>query len=102
MKANRLLWALALIVGCLTFFISFRISRSYLLRRNQQHPFPQNIQVAEAAPETIEQMRAKAEKGDANAQLLLGWHYFTGKGVATNYSEALKWFRTSAEQGNAN
>jgi hypothetical protein len=49
-------------------------------------------------PETIED---KAEKGDAEAQLRLGWMYEKGDGRAQDYVEAVKWHRKAAEQGNA-
>ena len=45
--------------------------------------------------------KALAEKGDAAAQVLLGYRYFTGLGVAKDFTEAAKWFRKAADQGNA-
>ena len=45
---------------------------------------------------------ALAEQGDAEAQNALGLMYATGKGVASvDGNEALKWFRRSADLGNA-
>ena len=41
----------------------------------------------------------KAEKGDASAQLNLGYMYFSGKGVPNDQKEAAKWIRKAAEQG---
>ncbi len=38
---------------------------------------------------------------DPNAQFALGDCYYAGRGVKQNYGEAAKWFRASAEQGNA-
>ncbi|MDB4130150.1 sel1 repeat family protein, partial [Amylibacter sp.] len=38
---------------------------------------------------------------DAIAQSNLGVMYKNGKGVLKDYNEAVKWFRLSAEQGNA-
>jgi TPR repeat protein len=44
-------------------------------------------------------LRAEAEKGDAKAQNELGAVFFLGKfGTATNYAEALRWWRKAAEQ----
>ena len=40
-----------------------------------------------------------AQAGDKDAQYDLGNHYFSGDGVGTNYTEAVKWFRLSAMQG---
>ena len=42
-----------------------------------------------------------AEKGDANAQYLVGNLYADGKGVARDDAAAFKWFRLAADQGNA-
>jgi TPR repeat protein len=46
-------------------------------------------------------IRAKAEKGDAEAQVLLGERYVWGNGVLQDFAEALKWFRKAADQDNA-
>ena len=43
----------------------------------------------------------KAEKGDSIAQCSVGYYYETGKGVAKNMAEAVKWYEKSASQGNA-
>lgn len=42
-----------------------------------------------------------AEKGDAVAQLKLGFIFDQGLGVAQNSAEALRWYTTSAAQGDA-
>lgn len=44
----------------------------------------------------------KANSGDANAQYELGDCYYSGEGVPQDYNEAVKWWKKSAEQGNAN
>jgi len=41
------------------------------------------------------------QPGLPTAHFNLGSSYYTGKGTPQNYKEALKWFKTSAEQGNA-
>jgi clan AA aspartic protease (TIGR02281 family) len=46
-----------------------------------------------------ENFRALAEKGNADAQLNLGWMYANGEGVPQDYAEAVKWYRKAAEQG---
>jgi TPR repeat protein len=53
------------------------------------------------APERseFEKTRAKAEKGDAEAQLSLGLFYASGSGVAPDLGKAAKWERKAAEQG---
>ncbi|MEE2862811.1 MAG: tetratricopeptide repeat protein [Gemmatimonadota bacterium] len=45
--------------------------------------------------------RARAEEGDALAQLNLGVMYENGRGVPEDDVEAVRWFRLAAEQGNA-
>ena len=46
-------------------------------------------------------IRRIAEQGNAEAQLVLGGMYFSGKGVAQDTREALRWYRQAAEQGTA-
>ena len=46
-------------------------------------------------------MRARAEKGDAKAQVNLASMYYYGKGVPQNYGEAVRWCGKAAEQGYA-
>lgn len=41
----------------------------------------------------LEELRQKAEKGDALAECDLGWCYFYGKDMTQDYNEASKWFR---------
>ena len=48
----------------------------------------------------IADIRARAERGDADAQLLLGVLYAEGRGVPQDEAEAVRWFRRAAEQGN--
>jgi len=45
--------------------------------------------------------RARAEKGDVEAQYHVGSNYWFGKGVAVDRAEAGRWFRKSADQGHA-
>ena len=54
------------------------------------------------ASENIEQLRAKAEQGDALAQFTLGEMYEKGRGVPQDDKRAAAWYRKSAEQGFAN
>ena len=49
----------------------------------------------------FEQLLARAEEGDANAQLSLGEKYYDGQGVLKDYKEAMKWYRKAADQGDA-
>ncbi len=45
--------------------------------------------------------KAKAEKGEAKDQFNLGVCYDKGRGVAKDYTEAVKWYRKAAEQNDA-
>ncbi|CUS34678.1 SEL1-like repeat protein [Candidatus Nitrospira nitrificans] len=42
-----------------------------------------------------------ADRGDAKAQLQMGYQYEHGEGVRKNDDEAARWYRKAAEQGNA-
>ena len=46
-------------------------------------------------------LRARADQGDAEAQFALGAVYATGRGVPQDAREAVRWFRLAAEQGHA-
>jgi TPR repeat protein len=52
-------------------------------------------------PVDFNQIKAKAEQGDAAAQNLVGEMYAKGEGVRPDYDQAVKWYRQAAEQGNA-
>ena len=43
--------------------------------------------------------RIHAERGDAEAQLILGILYDKGEGVPQDFAEAVRWYRRAAEQG---
>jgi TPR repeat protein len=47
------------------------------------------------------EIRAKAEKWEAEARHNLGNCYRTGEGVAKDAPEAVKWYHKAAEQGHA-
>lgn len=46
--------------------------------------------------------RAKAEAGDAEAQLVLGMMYEKGVGTEASLEQALQWYMKSVEGGNTN
>ena len=64
---------------------------------------PQQNQTA-SKPVALKQedLKSKAEGGDANAQYNLGSAYFNGNGVAKDEAEAVNWWRKAAEQNFAN
>ena len=49
----------------------------------------------------LQYLKPKADQGMAEAQSLLGVIYHQGQGVTRNDSEAVKWFRKAADQGDA-
>jgi TPR repeat protein len=52
-----------------------------------------------AEVKSIQDLKAKAVKGDRGAQRDLAMAYGKGEGVAQDYAEAAKWFRKAAELG---
>ncbi len=55
-----------------------------------------------APADDIADLRARANHGDARAQVNLGYAYDAGQGVGQNYKRAHFWFRKAADQGYAN
>src|SRR5437762_13996304 len=58
-------------------------------------------QQTKADQKPIEEVKAKAEAGNAESQVELGLRYEQGKGVAKDQAEAVKWYRKAAEQNYA-
>jgi TPR repeat protein len=54
---------------------------------------------AKAYAQAIALLKPLAEKGDPEAQCLMGNVYHLGLGLTPNLSEAVRWYRKSAEQG---
>ena len=57
--------------------------------------------VGTAQQESIEELRARAEQGEASAQYNIGVRYDNGRGVPENDPEAVRWWRLAADQGDA-
>ena len=55
----------------------------------------------EAIPPALAELHQRASVGDASAQLDLGLHYVTGRGIPPDESAALRWIGKTAAQGNA-
>ena len=82
MRANRLRW----------FLLFLLVSAAFQLPAQQ----------SEADRKLLADLRAKAEKGDAQSQYELGTAFDKGSlGVAKNEAEAAKWWRKAAEQNHA-
>jgi TPR repeat protein/actin-like ATPase involved in cell morphogenesis len=56
-------------------------------------------QVADSSQRTVEELRERATKGNAEAQFQLGCCYASGNGVAKDEVEAVAWFRRAADSG---
>ena len=50
---------------------------------------------------TVAELRAKADQGDAVAQVNLGRIYHDGRGVPQDDTAAVRWFQLAADQGDA-
>jgi len=61
----------------------------------------ENVSVASSAmaPTTVVAIRAAAEKGNDEAQILLAKMYLKGEGVLQSKTQAAKWLRRAAEHG---
>ena len=60
--------------------------------------------LAGMTPEEVkmfEGIKAKAEKGDARSQVVLGLLYSIGQGVPQDIDQAVSWYRKSAETGDS-
>lgn len=51
---------------------------------------------------TFNEVLLSALEGNAEAQIELGHLYREGTGIHQDYTEALRWYREAASQGNAN
>lgn len=69
-------------------------------RSTQQAAFKPKSEPPKWTETDEKRLLAKARLGDAGAQMWLGAAYEQGWFGKTNFPEALKWFRKSAEQGN--
>ena len=55
-------------------------------------------QQTKADQKPIEEVKAKAEAGDAASEVELGLRYDKGEGVLKDHAEAAKWYRKAADQ----
>jgi TPR repeat protein len=62
---------------------------------------PAAVPVTDNPRRALDDIRAKAEAGDADSENQLARRYEKGEGVAKDKVEAVKWYRKAAEQNNA-
>jgi TPR repeat protein len=55
--------------------------------------------VGNLKPDDIPTLVQKAGAGDRQSQVILGWAYFAGSGVAQDYFAAAKWLQAATDQG---
>ena len=84
----------SIVVACL--LVGVLVAICWVTTRGARGLAPQ---IAETI--NIEEVQARAERGEAEAQKELGDVYARGKGVKQSYVEAAKWYRKAAEQGHA-
>ena len=60
---------------------------------------PGGAPILHSAESKLEMMHEKAEAGDAETQLELGWMYQTGRGIGQDDAQAVQWYLKAAEQG---
>ncbi|MGR3177291.1 MAG: tetratricopeptide repeat protein [Candidatus Anammoxibacter sp.] len=58
-----------------------------------------DTKVEEKYSASIQELKEKAQNGDAKAQYSLGIMCYSGQGVAQDYNEAVMWYKKAAEQG---
>ena len=61
--------------------------------------FTISVGCSDKAPSYLDEIRERADKGDAEAQNRLGEIYAIGQGVEQDRVEASRWFRRAAMQG---
>lgn len=54
----------------------------------------------DAYTKLYKELKTLAELGNAEAQLKVGFMYYSGKGISQDYEKAVYWFKQSALQGN--
>jgi hypothetical protein len=64
---------------------------------------PRNLGLARSAsadaPDSLYELRQRAQAGDAEAEFEMGARYASGEDVAQDYPQAVKWFTVAADRG---
>lgn len=63
--------------------------------------FEQDLSATGNIPLSLRELRARAQTGNADAQLNMGGVYFKGQEIEQDYAESATWFRLAALQGKA-
>ncbi|MGA8201693.1 MAG: hypothetical protein WB814_16620, partial [Candidatus Sulfotelmatobacter sp.] len=81
-------WKIAALVSCVILICGAAITWHLVRARADQRKLAEDANV----------YRARAEQGDAEAQLKVARMYYYGKGVPQDYAEAARWCRKAADQ----
>ncbi|HEB79199.1 MAG TPA: sel1 repeat family protein, partial [Rhodospirillales bacterium] len=91
MRAVLCLGVLLISAGC-----------AYIGSGNKPAAIEADVKQGAAANEMMaEKVLERAEKGDLNAQVLLGMLYYQGENVVKDHKKAFRWWRAAAEKGHA-
>ena len=60
-----------------------------------------NVSCKDISEMSVEELKEKAEQGDADAQFRLGECYFNGNDIKQDYKAGANWFTKAAEQEHA-
>ena len=100
MKVIRLTWLIIFLVMGVANAQPFSLVDTNLPA--PQLALPQKTNSVPSEYEPLKNLISNAEKGDVASQFALGECYYNGDGVEVNHSEAAKWYRKAAEQGDIN
>src|SRR5262249_39738338 len=95
MKKLAILFGIVIIVGATTAIILV------VLAPHHDSPTLLTSGLVQRPSPDIPALKIKADKGDPEAQFLLGTAWAKGQGLTNNYEEAAKWYRRAADQGHA-
>ena len=94
--ATRIVAAVAVLVALVLLNVSCESQTPEIGFEPEETDAPVQAQTPE-----IDELRVRAEAGDAEAQAGLGFKYFAGIGVPQDDAEAVRWHRLAADQGHA-
>ena len=100
MKVNRLTWLIIFLTLGIAAAQPFSLVDTNLPA--PQLPLAQQTNSVPIKNVALKNLIVNAEKGDVASQSALGDCYYNGDGVEVNHSEAAKWYRKAAEQGDIN
>jgi TPR repeat protein len=97
---RTIVWAIASVVAVSAVCFGAIFISQHKAKPLKPQPQPQPISSVAYTNLSLEALQTKATSGDIKAQVILGWRYYNGEGVATNQTEATNWWAKAAEQGN--